>query len=141
MTLALDTLPDDAESLKALIARLAADREDLAAQCGRLKHERAEWRQEKAALAAEVERLEANNARLDHIVMVLRRGRFGRSSERRICRAKRSSSSRRARSAHAAAPCMSSAKTSPSGSTGSPPSCASSLRAVPNMPVASAPTA
>jgi hypothetical protein len=29
MTLALDTLPDDAESLKALIARLAADREDL----------------------------------------------------------------------------------------------------------------
>jgi transposase len=75
MTLALDTLPDDAESLKALIARLAA-------QCGQLEHEQAEWRQEKAALAAEVERLEANNARLDHIVMVLRRGRFGRSSER-----------------------------------------------------------
>jgi transposase len=82
MTLALDTLPDDAESLKAVIAKLAADREDLAIQCGQLKHERAEWRQEKAALAAEVERLEANNARLDHIVMVLRRGRFGRSSER-----------------------------------------------------------
>jgi transposase len=75
MTLALDTLPDDAESLKALIARLAA-------KCGQLEHEQAEWRQEKAALAAEMERLEANNARLDHIVMVLRRGRFGRSSER-----------------------------------------------------------
>lgn len=82
MTLALDTLPDDAESLKALIARLAADREDLAAQCGLLRHEQVEWSREKAALAAEVERLEANNARLDHIVMVLRRGRFGRSSER-----------------------------------------------------------
>jgi FtsZ-binding cell division protein ZapB len=82
MTLALDTLPEDAESLKALIARLAADREDLAGQCGQLKHEQAAWRQEKAALAAEVDRLEANNARLDHIVMVLRRGRFGRSSER-----------------------------------------------------------
>jgi chromosome segregation ATPase len=70
MTLALDTLPDDAESLKALIARLAA-------QCGQFEHERAAWRQEKAALAAEMERLEANNARLDHIVMVLRRNRFG----------------------------------------------------------------
>jgi transposase len=75
MTLALDTLPDDAESLKALIARLAD-------QCGQFEHEQAEWRQEKAALAAEVERLKANNARLDHIVMVLRRARFGRSSER-----------------------------------------------------------
>jgi transposase len=82
MTLALDTLPDDAESLKALIARLAADREDLATQCGQLEHERAAWLLEKAALAVEMERLEANNARLDHIVMVLRRGRFGRSSER-----------------------------------------------------------
>jgi len=82
MTLALDTLPDDAESLKALIARLAADREDLAAKCGQLEHEQAAWRQEKAALAVELERLEANNARLDHIVMVLRRSRFGRSSER-----------------------------------------------------------
>ena len=74
MTLALDTLPEDAESLKALIARLTV-------QCGQFEHEQAAWRQEKAALAAEMERLEANNARLDHIVMVLRRGRFGRSSE------------------------------------------------------------
>jgi hypothetical protein len=75
MTLALDTLPDDADSVKTLIARLAA-------QCVQFEHEQAAWRQEKAVLAAEVERLEANNARLDHIVMVLRRGRFGRSSER-----------------------------------------------------------
>ena len=75
MTLALDTLPDDAESLKALIARLAADRGEWVARCGQLE-------QEKAALAVEMERLEANNARLDHIVMVLRRGQFGRSSER-----------------------------------------------------------
>jgi transposase len=82
MTLALDTLPEDAESLEALIARRAVDREDLAGQCGQLKHEQAAWRQEKAALVAEVDRLEANNARLDHIVMVPRRGRFGRSSER-----------------------------------------------------------
>jgi hypothetical protein len=67
MTLALDTLPDDAESLKALIARLAADREDLATQCAHLEHERAAWLQEKTALAVEMERLEANNARLDQI--------------------------------------------------------------------------
>jgi hypothetical protein len=146
MTLALDTLPEDTESLKALIARLTA-------QCGQFEHEQAAWRQEKTALAAEMERLEANNARLDHIIMVLRRGLFGRSSERlteeqinlaledvetgiaaedakaekqseaakrhgaktgapiaagcrRICRARRSSSSRKARSARAVARCM-----------------------------------
>jgi transposase len=82
MTLALDTLPEDAESLRAFIAALAADRGEWVARCGQLEQEQAAWHQEKAALAAEVERLEANNARLDHIVMVLRRGRFGRSSER-----------------------------------------------------------
>jgi len=68
MTLALDTLPDDAASLKALIAALVTDQAGL--------------RQDKAVLAAEVDRLAAQNARLDHIVMVLRRARFGRSSER-----------------------------------------------------------
>jgi transposase len=82
MTLALDTLPDDAESLRALIAALAADRGEWVARCGQLEQEQAAWHQEKTALAAAVERLEANNARLDHIVMVLRRGQFGRSSER-----------------------------------------------------------
>jgi transposase len=75
MTLALDTLPDDAESLKALVAALTV-------KCGQLEHEQAELRHEKAILAVEVERLTANNARLDHIVTVLRRARFGRSSER-----------------------------------------------------------
>jgi len=82
MTLALDTLPDDAASLKALIATLAAERHDLAARCGRLEQERMGLSQDKAVLAAEVDRLAAQNVRLDHIVMVLRRARFGRSSER-----------------------------------------------------------
>ena len=81
MTLVPDTLPDDAGSLKALVAALTV-------RCGAIE-------QERAILAAEVQRLEANNARLDHIVMVLRRERtfmvsaqdkpslrFGRSSER-----------------------------------------------------------
>jgi hypothetical protein len=60
-----------AKSIREWVAQ--ADREDLAAQCGQFEHERAAWLLEKAALAVEMERLEANNARLDHIVMVLRR--------------------------------------------------------------------
>jgi transposase len=58
-----------------------------------------------------------------------------------ICRARRSSSSRKARPAPAAAPFMSSARTSRSGSTGSRRSCASPSPAGRNMPAALAPTA
>lgn len=54
MVLIHDDLPDDAESLKALL---------LAARAGNA-------------------RLSARNERLDHIISVLRRARFGRSSER-----------------------------------------------------------
>ena len=144
MTLSLDELPNDVASLKALLLAAHADNAQLAAR----------------------------NERLDHIIKVLRRARFGRSSERidedqldlaledvetgfaaedakaeqasdikrrealtgdapiaatfrRICRARRSSSSRRPRPAHAAvAPCTSSARMSPSASTRCRPSCA-----------------
>lgn len=54
MVLTLDDLPDDAETLKAMIL----------------------------AARAENARLAARNERLDHIISVLRRARFGRSSER-----------------------------------------------------------
>ena len=68
MTLSNDELPDDVETLKALVlaARAASDA--------------AEARS--ASLAAEVDRLTARAERLDHIVSVLRRAQFGRRSER-----------------------------------------------------------
>jgi hypothetical protein len=158
--LRLEDLPDDVDALKTMI---------LASQ-------------------AELDRLAARAERLDHIIRVLRRAQFGRSSERisedqislaledaetsfaredagaeqrsaitrnkavkerraiaaiypGICRARRSSSSRKARPAPAAAPFMSSARTSRSGSTGSRRSCASPSPAGRNMPAALAPTA
>lgn len=135
--------------------------------------------------AAKVGRLIARDERLDHIISVIRRAHFGRSSERlsedqivlaledveasrrdarpkrkatsagarrqraaapiaaicrRICRARRSSSSRSAGPVHAAAPCMSSARMSRSGSTGSRRGCESSSRGGRNMPADPAPT-
>ena len=54
MTLSLDELPNDVASLKALLLAAHADNAQLAAR----------------------------NERLDHIIKVLRRARFGRSSER-----------------------------------------------------------
>jgi transposase len=75
MTLRLDDLPDDVESLKALLLNVHADNARLAAERDGLSLEQ-------VILAAEVERLTAQNERLDHILSVLRRARFGRSSER-----------------------------------------------------------
>jgi transposase len=75
MMLALDALPDDAASLKALIAALSAEAQTVRADHAQLAIERDD-------LAAEVNRLIARNERLDHIISVLRRAQFGRSSER-----------------------------------------------------------
>lgn len=61
MALILDDLPDDVASLKALLLAARAETE---------------------AARAENVRLEVRNERLDHIIKVLRRARFGRSSER-----------------------------------------------------------
>jgi transposase len=68
MALSIDELPNDIESLKALL--LAAHAASQAAEA------------KSALLAAEVERLTARAERLDHIVSVLRRAQFGRRSER-----------------------------------------------------------
>jgi len=75
MTLSLDDLPDDVESLKALILAAHIDTTKLAAERDRLQHEQ-------NILAAELERVTQQNERLDHIIAVLRRAHFGRSSER-----------------------------------------------------------
>lgn len=68
MALSTEDLPDDVASLKALL--LAAHSASEAANA------------KVTELAAEVDRLAAWNARLDHIVSVLRRAQFGRRSER-----------------------------------------------------------
>jgi hypothetical protein len=75
MALSLDDLPDDAETLKALVLSAHANNAKLAAEHARLDHEH-------MVLAAEVERLTQQNERLDHIIAVLRRAQFGRKSER-----------------------------------------------------------
>ena len=75
MALKIEDLPDDVESLKALIRAARADNARLDAERQRLEHEG-------QALSGEVDRLTAQNERLDHIIAVLRRSQFGRSSER-----------------------------------------------------------
>jgi transposase len=68
MSLSLDELPNDVESLKALL--LAAHAASQAAEA------------KAVSLAVEVDRLTARAERLDHIISVLRRAQYGRRSER-----------------------------------------------------------
>lgn len=75
MTLSPDDLPNDAETLKAMILAARADNARLEAERLRLQHEG-------QVLAAEVDRLTAQTDRLDHIIAVLRRSQFGRRSEK-----------------------------------------------------------
>ncbi len=82
MTLAPHNLPDDAETLKAMILAAQAETAVLRADNARIDAERARLEREGQVLAAEVVRLTARNERLDHIVSVLRRAQFGRRSER-----------------------------------------------------------
>ncbi len=82
MTLTPDDLPDDAETLKAMILAARAEAAVLRADKERLDAERARLAHEGRVLAAEVDRLTAQNERLDHIVSVLRRAQFGRRSEK-----------------------------------------------------------
>jgi transposase len=82
MALTPDDLPDDAETLKAMILAARAEAAVLRADKERLDAERARLAHEGRVLAAEVDRLTAQNERLDHIVSVLRRAQFGRRSEK-----------------------------------------------------------
>ena len=76
MMLTSDDLPNDVAALKAMVLAERSEKDWLAAERQRLAHE-------EQVLTAEVDRLEAQNARLDHIVSVLRRAQFGRRSARR----------------------------------------------------------
>lgn len=68
MSLSIDDLPNDVESLKALLLAVHAASQAAEARA--------------ASLAVEVDRLTARAERLDHIVSVLRRAQYGRRSER-----------------------------------------------------------
>ena len=81
-TLSLDDLPDDVETLKAMVLAIRAETEAVQTENNKLAAERARIDQEHTVLAAEVERLTEQNERLDHIIAVLRRAQFGRKSER-----------------------------------------------------------
>jgi transposase len=71
----LSDLPDDIDALKALVLAAHTDNAKLAVN-------RYHLAQTRTILTTEVERLTARNERLDHIISVLRRAQFGRSSER-----------------------------------------------------------
>ena len=77
MMITPDDLPNDVATLKAMVLAQRAENDRLATERERLAHE-------EQVLTAEVHRLEAQNARLDHIVSVLRRAQFGRRSEKQI---------------------------------------------------------
>ena len=82
MALSLDQLPDDVETLKALLLAVRAETQSAHADNARLAAERDQLEHEHTVLAAEVDRLTQQNERLDHIIGVLRRAQFGRKSER-----------------------------------------------------------
>ena len=82
MILTPDDLPNDAETLKAMILAARAEAAVLRSDKERIDAERARLAHEGEVLGAEVDRLTAQNERLDHIVSVLRRAQFGRRSEK-----------------------------------------------------------
>jgi transposase len=82
MALSLDDLPNDVETLKAMVLGLRAETEAVQAERARVAAEHARLDHEHTVLAAEVRRLTEQNERLDHIIAVLRRAHFGRKSER-----------------------------------------------------------
>jgi transposase len=82
MTLSSEDLPDDSETLKAMILAARVETAALRVDNARLDAERRRLDHEHSILASEVDRLTAQATRLDHIVSVLRRAQFGRRSER-----------------------------------------------------------
>ena len=82
MAMKIEDLPDDVALLKAMILARRNEADAARAETARIDAEHARLAREHAALADEVDRLTAQNERLDHIIAVLRRAQFGRSSER-----------------------------------------------------------
>src|SRR5437016_1100033 len=65
MTLSLDDLPDDVETLKVMVLAIRAETEAVQTENAKLAAEHARLDQEHTVLAAEVERLTEQNERLD----------------------------------------------------------------------------
>jgi transposase len=82
MKLSPDDLPDDVAALKAMILALRGETDAARAAANTARTDATAARTEAAAMRAEADRLKLQNDRLAHVVAVLRRARFGRSSER-----------------------------------------------------------
>jgi transposase len=81
MDMALDSLPDDPDTLRAMILAERAKVAEVHAEIALLQAERLERDAEQLRLQAQLERLEAQNARYEHIIAQLRRLTFGKRSE------------------------------------------------------------
>jgi transposase len=84
MELAAADLPDDAETLRAMLVVERARAAEMTARMEEIAAERellATVQAERVHLEAEVARLEAQNARYEHIIAQLRRLQFGKRSE------------------------------------------------------------
>ncbi len=82
MDAVLDTLPDDADALKAMVLSMRAETARMLEETGARQAELAARDAEIAALQAEHDRLVALNERLEHIVAQLQRLKFGPRSEK-----------------------------------------------------------
>jgi transposase len=82
MTSSASALPDDAETLKAMLISLTSQKEGLQANSADLEAEKAMLKAEVVRLATINERAEARIAALHAIIKQLERARFGRSSEK-----------------------------------------------------------
>ncbi len=82
MTSSVPALPDDTETLKAMVVALSLEKAELEAEATDLQIEAAGLRAEHMRLTTVNERAEARIANLHAIIKQLERARFGRSSEK-----------------------------------------------------------
>jgi len=82
MTSHASALPDDIDTLKAMLIAMASEKAELQTEAGQLRGETAELKAEIVRLAAVNERAEERIADLHMIIKQLERARFGRRSEK-----------------------------------------------------------
>src|SRR5690606_10196705 len=82
MTRHASALPDDIDTLKAMLIAMASEKAELQTEAGQLRDETADLKAEIVRMAAINERAEERIASLHAIIKQLERARFGRSSEK-----------------------------------------------------------
>ncbi|RWP30322.1 IS66 family transposase [Mesorhizobium sp.] len=82
MTNSASALPDDVDTLKAMLVAMASEKAELQTEAGQLRGETAELKAEIVRMATLNERAEERIANLHVIIKQLERARFGRSSEK-----------------------------------------------------------